>query len=117
VLRVLVGEWRELRLDPTALRIERGPQASGVFARFAPTGRRLEVLDPRGRPSRSLGAGAGLVAATQVGEAGPVWLVTGTDSVGVASAAAALEESVLRQRFALAIEDGQPVPAPAVDPR
>lgn len=117
VLRVLVGEWRDLRLDPTAMRIERGPQVSGVFARFGRSGERLEILDPRGRPSRSLGAGAGLVAATQTGEARPVWVVTGTDAVGLAAAAAALEESVLRQRFALAIEDGQPVPAPAVDPR
>lgn len=117
VLRVLVGQWRDLRLDPTAQRLERGPQQSGVFARFDPSGRRLDVLDPRGRPSRSLGAGAGLVAATRMGESRPVWLVTGTDAVGLAAAAASLEESVLAQRFALAIEDGRAVPAPVVDPR
>lgn len=117
VLRVLVGEWRDLRLDPTAQRVERGPEASGVYASFDASGRRLEVLDPRGRPSRSLGAGAGLVAATRTGEARPVWLVTGTDAVGLAAAAASLEADLLRERFALAIEDGLPVPAPAVDPR
>ena len=32
-------------------------------------------------------------------------------------AAASLEEEVLRQRFALAVEDGVAVPAPVVDPR
>jgi len=118
VLRVLVGQWRDLRLDPVAAqRLERGPEASGVYARFDASGRRLDVLDPRGRPSRSLGAGAGLVAATALGDAPPVWFVTGTDAVGVAAAAAAMEEDVLRQRFALAIEDGLAVPAPAVDPR
>lgn len=117
VLRVLVGEWRDLRLDPTAQRLEGGPEASGVYASFDASGRRLEVLDPRGRPSRSLGAGAGLVAATRSGEARPVWLVTGTDEVGLAAAAASLEADVLGQRFALAIEDGLAVPAPAVDPR
>ncbi len=116
VLRVLVGRWSDLRLDPTALTLERGPEASGVYVRPAKDGRTLEVLDPRGRVARTIGAGAGLVAATRKGESRPVWLVTGTDEVGLAAAAAALEEGVLGGRFALAIEDGRAVPAPAVDP-
>jgi len=116
VLRVLVGQWRDLRLDPTAQQIGRGPQASGVYARFAADGRRLEVLDPRGRVARELTQGAGLIAATRRGEGQPVWVVTGTDAVGLAAAAAALDESLLAQRFAIAIENGQAVPAPVTVP-
>jgi len=116
ILRVLVGQWRELRLDPTAQLIERGPARSGVYARFDASGRRLTVLDPRGRPARTLTSGAGLVAATRQGDARPTWIVTGTDAVGLAAAAAALEESLLAQRFAVAIENGQAVPAPVTVP-
>ncbi len=112
VLRVLVGRWSDLRLDPTAQRIERGPAESGVYARFEKSGRRLDVLDARGRTARTLRAGAGLVAATRQGESQPVWVVTGTDDVGLAAAAAALEGTILTERFALAIENGQALPAP-----
>ncbi len=116
VLRILVGRWSDLRKDPTAMRLELGPEQSGVFARFGAAGRRLDVLDPRGRVARRLGAGVGLVAATQQGESRPVWFVTGTDAVGLAAAAAALDESLLEQRFAVAIENGQLVPAPVTVP-
>lgn len=116
VLRVLVGRWSQLRLDPTATRLDRGPQQSGVYARFDTAGRRLEILDARGRPVRALGAGAGLVAATRVGDSAPVWMVTGTDEIGLAAAAAALDSSALANRFAVAIEDGLPVPIPAPGP-
>ena len=93
-----------------------GPRAPGVYARFDAAGRRLTVLDPRGRPARTLTSGAGLVAATRQGDARPTWIVTGTDAVGLAAAAAALEESLLAQRFAVAIENGQAVPAPVTVP-
>lgn len=116
VLRVLVGRWSDLRKDPTAMRLEQGPAASGVYARFDPSGRRLDVLDPQARVARRLGAGAGLVAATRQGESRPVWFVTGTDAVGLAAAAAALEETLLAQRFAVAIENGRAVPAPVTVP-
>lgn len=112
VVRVLVGRWSQLRLDPTAQEIERGPRASGVFARFDATGRRLTVLDQQGRPARTLEAGAGLIAATQQGDARPTWVVTGTDAVGLAAAASGLRESLLSQRFSVAIDSGQTVPAP-----
>lgn len=116
VLRVLVGRWSDLRLDPTAMLLERGPERSGIYARFDASGRRLDVLDPRGGVARRLGAGAGLVAATRLPESRPVWFVTGTDEVGLAAAAAALEEDLLAQRFAIAIENGQAVPAPVTVP-
>jgi hypothetical protein len=113
-LRILVGAWSELRgRDAESDAIDRGPQASGVYARFDASGDELVVFDERGRAARTLGAGAGLIAATRSEGREPVWFVTGTDDAGVASAARALDEGVLSNRFALAISDDLPVAVPA----
>ena len=113
-LRVLVGPWSELRGgDAEAVALDGGPKASGVFARFDERGRTLTVLDERGRDARTLGAGSGLIAATRAKQRQPVWFVTGTDLAGVESAARALEEGALSNRFALAVSDDLPVAVPA----
>jgi hypothetical protein len=112
VIRLVVGRWADVRRDGTAQRIERGPAVSGVFARFDKAGGRLDLLEPRGRVLRSLGPGAGLVAATRFEDQQPTWVVTGTDEVGVAAAAAALGEETLRDHFAVAVENGRSVPLP-----
>jgi hypothetical protein len=112
VLRVVVGRWADVRQDAVAGRLERGPQTSGVFVRMTPAGDAIVLLDEDGRPVRTLHAGAGLVAATSVEAQAPTWIVTGTDNVGVAAAAAALTEERLQQRFALAIDAGEDVPLP-----
>lgn len=113
-LRILVGPWSKLRgRDAESVAIDAGPKASGVFARFEASGRRLVVLDARGRQRHALGAGTGLIAATRSNERQPVWFVTGTDDAGVQSAARALDEGVLSNRFALAISDDLPVAVPA----
>jgi hypothetical protein len=112
-LRVLVGPWSRLRGgDAESASIDAGPRASGVFARFDASGRRLVVLDARGRPARTLGPGTGLVAATRAKDRQPVWFVTGTDAAGVASAARAFDESALDDRLALAISGDRPVSVP-----
>jgi hypothetical protein len=112
VARLIVGRWTDVRRDGGARQIERGPGASGVFARFDRAGRRLELLDARGRVARALGAGAGLVAATRYLDQQPTWIVTGTDDVGVAAAAAGLQEQLLRDRFAVAIDEGRGIRLP-----
>jgi hypothetical protein len=112
VLRVVVGRWAEVRRDPTARRIEGGPKVSGVYARPSTTGDRLDLLDPRGVTVHTLGPGSGLVAATSSLDQQPTWVVAGTDSVGVAAAAAALDENRLRDHFAVAIESGREIPLP-----
>ncbi|MGI8730729.1 MAG: DUF4430 domain-containing protein [Solirubrobacteraceae bacterium] len=113
-LRILVGPWRDLRgRDFESDAIDRGPKASGVFARFGDEGRELTVLDERGRAARTLGPATGLIAATRAKGRQPVWFVTGTDEQGVAAAARALDEGVLSNRFALAISDDLPVAVPA----
>ena len=35
-IRLLVGPWARLRADPAAAQLERGPQTSGVYAKFTP---------------------------------------------------------------------------------
>ena len=116
VLRLLVGPWSAVRADRAAQSIDRGPAASGVFARFSKDARSLELLDARGAVARTLGAGSGLIAATQIAEQQPVWVVTGTDAAGAAAAAGALIEDVLRNHFAVAIEQGHSVPLPVPQP-
>jgi len=116
-LRVLVGRYAQLRVDDAAGTLERGPRASGVYARPAPDGRSVAVLDPTGRVTRTLGPGTGLVGATRVRDGQPIWLITGTDDRGVLDAARALEEGVLTDKFALAISDGRAVALPEVGSR
>jgi Domain of unknown function (DUF4430) len=111
-LRLLVGPFGSIAADPAAHRLEQGPRASGVYARFAPSGASVTLLDARGRATRTLGPGTGLVAAIRQGEDAPVWLVTGTDRAGVARASRALEEAALRDRFALALAPGGAAPLP-----
>lgn len=111
-LRVVVGPWSAVRGDLAAQAIERGPRASGVFARFSADGAALLLLNERGQTARVL-TGAGLVAATRSAEQAPVWLVTGTGEAGVQLAARALAGGTLAHRFALALgPGGRALPAP-----
>jgi hypothetical protein len=115
-LRVVVGPWLAVRGDPSAQSIEHGPSTSGVYARFSSGGQTLTLLNERGVPARTLTARAGLVAATRHAEDAPVWMVTGTDSVGVELAARAFNVSTLQNRFALVVAPGgAALAAPATD--
>ncbi len=116
VLRVKVGVWADVRADSTVRQLEKGPRVSGVFARPDAAGAEIALLDPEGRVERTLGPGAGLVAATKLGDEAPTWVVTGTDAVGLAAAAAQLQEEALSNHFAIAVEDGRPVSLPLLPP-
>lgn len=106
-LRLVVGAWAQLRHAPSVQSIQRGPRASGVYARFSADGSTLIVLDSGGRPTHTLAAGAGLIAATRATHQGaPVWIVSGTDAAGVQSAARAFNRSALHNRFAIALPAG-----------
>jgi hypothetical protein len=112
-LGVVVGTWHELRSLLAADLIEHGPAASGVYARFTgPGGKSLQLLDPRGRVVRTLGPGAGLIAATRDNVSEPTWLVTGTNAAGLSAAAAALTPARLRDHFALAVQGRSDIPVP-----
>ena len=104
-LAVDVGTWRELQGELIGSVVERGPSLSGIYAKFGgPGGSELQLLNPRGQVVQTLGAGAGLIAATAANGSEPTWLITGTDVAGVNEAAAALTASHLRNHFALAVQ-------------
>jgi hypothetical protein len=108
VARLFVGPWGDLRQIRSLLTLEKGPSASGVFARFGADGARLDLLDARGRVARSGGPGTGLVAATRVGQdEGISFVVTGVDGPGVTAAAGALDRKTLRNAFAVAVTGGR----------
>jgi hypothetical protein len=112
-LAVVVGTWHDVQSEFAANLIEHGPGSSGIYARFAgPAGSALQLLDPRGQVVRTLGAGAGLIAATAYSSSAPVWLITGTDAAGVSAAAAALTPARLRDHFALAVQGQTDLPVP-----
>jgi len=111
-IRVLVGTWRLVRADQAATGLASGPATSGVYVRFAPSGGALTLLDPDGHPTRTLTAGAGLIAATRHERDAPAWLVTGTDRAGVDLAAHALDAEALGGRFAVAVAGSGPLAVP-----
>jgi len=112
-LTLLVGTWRDVHGALLAALIEHGPSASGVYARFAGVGGDLlQLLDPQGQVVRTLGAGAGLIAATASDSSQPTWLITGTDRAGVAAAAAALTPERLHDHFAVAVQGAAEIPVP-----
>jgi Domain of unknown function (DUF4430) len=113
-IRVLVGPWSRLAGDRDAELLEKGVEASGVFAEFAPTSGlpRLRGLDQRGEAVRSFGPTAGLVAATRRGEGSPAWLVTGSTPAGVAAAAGMLDGESLEGRYGVVREGGEETPLP-----
>ena len=107
-LRVLVGEWPDLRVDAAARKLEEGPAQSGVFARPVSRGDsfEIELLDARGKVVRTAGGGSALLAATRFEEQQPTWFVSGTDEAGLDRAVTLLDERVLRDRFAVAAAGG-----------
>jgi hypothetical protein len=105
-----------VRKDIVARQLEEGPEVSGVYAKPNVAGTEIELMDADGKADQTLGSGSGLVAAAAYQEYPPTWLITGTDDVGVAAAAAALTEDGLRYHFALAIEAGKGIPLPLARP-
>ena len=115
LVRVLVGTWDELREVRTPALLEEGPEASGVFARFADDGSRLELLDEGGDTAQTADAGTGLMAATALEEQAVVWMITGLDEVGVQAAASVLDARSLRNAFAVAATPDGPLKLPLVE--
>lgn len=109
-LRLVVGEWAQVRSDPAARQIERGPRASGVFARASSD--KIELLNERGDPA---GEATGLLAATRVGEDPPTWFATGTSAGGVLDAVSLLGSDEVQNAYALAVADDALIPLPVRD--
>ena len=113
IITVVVGPWSAMHGTIVSQLLHIGPSASGVYARFTgPGGSSLQLLNPKGKVVRTLGAGAGLIAATDEASSGPTWVITGTDAAGVSAAAAALNAGALHDHFALAVQGGADFPVP-----
>jgi hypothetical protein len=106
-LRLIVGEWGEIRTDQAAGLLERGPEASGVFARVDEDA--VDLLDETGAVA---GEAAGLLAAIRNGEEPATWIATGTGEDGVLDAVALLGADELEHRYAIALTDDTTVPLP-----
>ena len=112
-LGIVVGTWSQIRGEVAAELIDYGPGASGVYAKFAGRdGTSLQLLNPHKQVVRTLGAGAGLVAATADSSSVPTWMVTGTDVAGVDAAAAAVTPAALHDHFARAVDGTAKLPVP-----
>jgi Domain of unknown function (DUF4430) len=105
VTRLVVAPWPDARIVRGGSTLEDGPEASGVFARFAEDARSLELLDGEGEVARTVGPGDGtaLVAALRPRADELLWLVTSLDAEGLAAGVAALRENLLRDAFAVAV--------------
>jgi hypothetical protein len=105
VTRLVVARWPEARIVRGGPTLEKGPDESGVFARFAHDRRSLDLLDEDGEVARTVrpGDGTALVAALQPRADELLWLVTSLDRKGLAAGVAALDEDRLRDAFAVAV--------------
>jgi hypothetical protein len=104
VTRLVVARWPRARGVRGASGLEDGPESTGVFARFTDDGKTLELLDEHGDAVRSVhrGDGVGLVLALQPRAEELVWIVTALDEEGLEAGVRALDESKLRDAFAVA---------------
>jgi Domain of unknown function (DUF4430) len=118
VTRLVVARWPRARIVRGAPTLEEGPEASGVFARFAEDGRSLELLDAEGEPARTVrpGDGTALVAALRPRAEELLWLVTALDRKGLRAGVAALEEDRLRDAFAVAVTGQTVEKLPLIEP-
>jgi hypothetical protein len=105
VIRLVVARWPRARIVRGASELEEGPAATGVFARFTPDGRGLELLDEAGETARRVqpGDGVGLVLAMRPRAEELVWLVTALDQEGLEAGVRALDGERLRDAFAVAV--------------
>ena len=118
ITRLAVARWPQVRIVSGASGLEDGPETTGVFARFDPDGRSIELLDERGEVARTVrpGDGVGIVLAMRPREEELVWLATGLDEKGVAAAVRALDEDELRDAFAVAVDGRTVEKLPLVNP-
>jgi hypothetical protein len=113
-LSIDVGLWSTLAPEVAGALIDKGPAASGVYAKFSDGGTQLDLLNPAGQVVKRLGPGAGLIAATADTTDVPTWLIGGTDVAGVMAAARALTVGALAGHFALAVQGRRTYPVPIV---
>jgi len=112
---ILLGD----RNSPLVAEVNKLWKRMGFFARF--DGDKLVILNSKGKAQRELGAGAGLIQATQnpwnpkgIGVCeNVVWMVTGTDESGVRKAAALVNRyEEFQWAFGIAVSEGEIIKVP-----
>lgn len=112
-LSINIGSWHQIDGEVASQLIRFGPGPSGVYVRVLHGGRELALENGAGQIVRTLGAGAGLIAATaNFNDPAPTWIITGTDAAGVRAAVRALTPQTLAGHFALAVEGRHRYPLP-----
>ena len=108
-IRVLVGPWETVSQVPEAARLGKGPQFSGVFARFEKAGGGFDLLglDDHAAVARNFGPRAGLIAATRQGDEMPVWVVTAGSKEGLPAIVPAMTPELLAHHYAAVVFDGR----------
>lgn len=108
-IRVLVGPWAKVGRVPEAARLGKGPQSSGVFARFEKAGAEFDLLglDDHAAVARNFGPRAGLIAATRQGDEMPVWVVTAGSKEGLPAIVPAMTPELLARHYAAVVFDGR----------
>lgn len=89
---VIVGEWEELRKIPGLKELNDSYARNGTFIHFEEKG--LRLFNSRGEAARTMQGSTGVIAATGEGSGddSPLWLVSGTDKMGMEAALKILVE-------------------------
>jgi hypothetical protein len=106
--RVVVGSWNNIQgLDGVPDLTEAG-EGNGAYAQFSDDGKTLTAFQADGSPAPIQGNSTGLLAPF-ADASGVTWVATGTDEKSAASAARLLgaDQSKLKNRFAILIDDGR----------
>lgn len=108
-IRVLVGPWESVSRVPEAARLGKGPQDSGVFAKFKKGGSGFSLLglDDHAEVVKDFGPQAGLIAATRQGGGMPVWVITAGSKAGLPAIVPAMTPELLAHHYAAVVFDGR----------
>lgn len=111
---ILIGTWNELKSLPYINELNNACHKTGISLHF--TASSLELLDYGGKPARIINGSAGIIAAsgTGLGDKNPLWLVAGTDRVGLEQAVNLLTESPgsIARFYSTAIVNGEIIRLP-----
>lgn len=108
-----VGIWKDLKGSPGMPDLSKPAATNGAFAQFTDAGSKLVLSDGLGKNAKTLGEGAGLVAAIRDGSK-TTWVVTGTDVDGVNRATESLQSVGLKNQFAVAVDGTGQVSLPLI---
>ncbi|MBJ7355448.1 MAG: DUF4430 domain-containing protein [Thermoleophilaceae bacterium] len=106
--KLIVGEWNSIQGLDGVPDLTLPGDTNGAYAQFTKNGRTLIPYSADGSPEKGLINSSALLAAFANPD-GVVWVATGTDEDAASSAARLLgaEKGKLRNRFAMAIDNGR----------